>query len=714
MKKNFTTLLMAATVASSFAALPVNNQVIFSGDKMPSYRQGEAYSHVILTKRPGTTQTTTVSRADESTYTVTLHYDYDNTKYYCQTALLCDATNSYIGMVGKDPNVILDGVKPGEYYLMTQFSNVNVPNCPTFNLVYKLVTVDGDVTVNVSPDEANRRLTFTQFLPDGKLPVLPTVPEKDSDEYDWTGATAHNIAAYTTLWSEKSCYSMTYATNQLDTSLDGIESDVLLDLNITELGDDWHIAQTRWIEDLDENRYYAHIGVSGTVTQPEVPTPDYAEWKYDFATDNPAVSLIGGAGYEYGVIPIPFIDNEINPGMWEFGVDAKPRIFLSEPKGVNSGGATSNYGVQLNRVEVNQSKETSMGYKLDIRGVVSPVVSWDNDTQEPVFIELGAGIYGSAIWWNKNSENPGMPGNTIFACGANGLTTKLGQSAPVMLMVPIIYKGTRYDNIIAEPFYIGLYGEDRGADGALSTAYLRVEGDDEIVCDYDDLRKTMENLSEEGKFTKPFSIEIVNDRNILIDDIAGYNVSVMDYPDPSNAAKAYGPTATMLQFRNSAGVITNRFAEPGDGYILLSGGDFTLVEGNYWDCHPVTLKVEYATRAGEEWTEIAMTEEPENFLMPSFGNFWRGSLADVEGLTRDGWYKLRISMTDADGNSQVQTIYPAFCVEKFAGVESVGAADNADAPVEYFNMQGQRVVNPAAGQILVRRQGNNVSKTVVR
>lgn len=47
-----------------------------------------------------------------------------------------------------------------------------------------------------------------------------------------------------------------------------------------------------------------------------------------------------------------------------------------------------------------------------------------------------------------------------------------------------------------------------------------------------------------------------------------------------------------------------------------------------------------------------------------------------------------------------------------AGIEDVEAAD-ADAPVEYFNLQGQRVAEPAAG-LYIKRQGKTVSKVVIR
>ncbi len=47
------------------------------------------------------------------------------------------------------------------------------------------------------------------------------------------------------------------------------------------------------------------------------------------------------------------------------------------------------------------------------------------------------------------------------------------------------------------------------------------------------------------------------------------------------------------------------------------------------------------------------------------------------------------------------------------GVEADAAAD-ANAPVEYFNLQGQKVMAPAAGQLVIKKQGGKVSKMIVR
>lgn len=47
------------------------------------------------------------------------------------------------------------------------------------------------------------------------------------------------------------------------------------------------------------------------------------------------------------------------------------------------------------------------------------------------------------------------------------------------------------------------------------------------------------------------------------------------------------------------------------------------------------------------------------------------------------------------------------------GINDV-TVDGADAPVEYFDIQGIRVSNPQAGQMVIRRQGTNVEKILVK
>lgn len=69
------------------------------------------------------------------------------------------------------------------------------------------------------------------------------------------------------------------------------------------------------------------------------------------------------------------------------------------------------------------------------------------------------------------------------------------------------------------------------------------------------------------------------------------------------------------------------------------------------------------------------------------------------------------------GTPGVQTVTPGtwavLCARfsmpadlKLSGIGSIDS-DDSDAPVEYYNLQGMRVVNPRSGEIYIMRQGNN-------
>lgn len=53
-----------------------------------------------------------------------------------------------------------------------------------------------------------------------------------------------------------------------------------------------------------------------------------------------------------------------------------------------------------------------------------------------------------------------------------------------------------------------------------------------------------------------------------------------------------------------------------------------------------------------------------------------------------------------------------FSVGEGAGIDNVAVDNNADAPVEYYGIDGTRVANPRSGNIYIRKQGTSVAKVV--
>ena len=75
--------------------------------------------------------------------------------------------------------------------------------------------------------------------------------------------------------------------------------------------------------------------------------------------------------------------------------------------------------------------------------------------------------------------------------------------------------------------------------------------------------------------------------------------------------------------------------------------------------------------------------------------------------------------TDEEGNTSSETTTSWKLLTKWASTGTVtdginGVAVDENAPVEFFNLQGIRVTEPAAGNIYIRRQGNTATKVLIK
>ncbi len=69
---------------------------------------------------------------------------------------------------------------------------------------------------------------------------------------------------------------------------------------------------------------------------------------------------------------------------------------------------------------------------------------------------------------------------------------------------------------------------------------------------------------------------------------------------------------------------------------------------------------------------------------------------------------------NSEGESLADKMFGSITFDKapvLSGLETVDSASNA--PVEYYNLQGVRVENPANGQIVIRRQGTTAQKVLI-
>lgn len=231
------------------------------------------------------------------------------------------------------------------------------------------------------------------------------------------------------------------------------------------------------------------------------------------------------------------------------------------------------------------------------------------------------------------------PGHPAFSFTDMQEEPIYGNSAPICSFKARNYTDAQGFHSSKSVCYVGRYGEVREADARLFTQQATAESDGGFV-----------NLT-------------VTNTNINVDGMPGKNVTEVHYNERQVDGTA--PTLQMLQFKNRDGKVTDRFSTAADGIMEMAGGDFNYVYDKaagkaYFECDAQTARVYSSPYGKDEWHELETHEVGELFFMPAFGHFYRIPLKEVRGKGHNGWFDVKIELTDKSGNSQVQTVSPAF------------------------------------------------------
>lgn len=257
---------------------------------------------------------------------------------------------------------------------------------------------------------------------------------------------------------------------------------------------------------------------------------------------------------------------------------------------------------------------------------------------------------------------------------------------------------------------IGFTGAAYGRMGEVMNSYMPVTQIDVKAIDSD---KEWDNpeRTELSRIEAEFSTS-----HQTIDGLRGVTSGQL-YWDERKEDK-WPPVITMMQFRNSAGDVTDRFTESSDGVMRISGADFNEVVENpetnpevSWIEGGAEIEVEWRPTGDEgEWTPFSLTMVDGGKSQSGFGPVRETSLNEVKDHSATGWYDVRITMTDAAGNYTVQTVSPAFKIEANSGIEALMSDRRVEA---IYDLQGRKVADPKPGIYLVKRDGR-FGKEVIR
>lgn len=130
----------------------------------------------------------------------------------------------------------------------------------------------------------------------------------------------------------------------------------------------------------------------------------------------------------------------------------------------------------------------------------------------------------------------------------------------------------------------------------------------------------------------------------------------------------------------------------------------------------------------DDWCELHYTKKPESAAKaPSRVQLADGTIEDTDEWYNHGAYQITIDKTnelhknrsysfianhaETGLKSDALNLYVG-SDSTLTGVEGISAEADADAPVEFYDLQGRKVANPQGG-IFIRRQGNQVTKVAL-
>ena len=422
----------------------------------------------------------------------------------------------------------------------------------------------------------------------------------------------------------------------------------------------------------------------------------------------------------YGIVNGVFVTGDATRCVWWKDPDATLHLYncVSE----DDLKADFRYDVQIMPGFVDNWQPSQWGSATSRQIYALPFYRKDG---KATYVNRGAASSGGITTFRTipNTNSASMEGNPAFSFFPEQRVQEYGSSCPILSLEKLNYDAEWGQFFSAYPYYFGRYGEYRETDIMCLEETIKVNGE-QIAGSYSEYEQLQGQWMGEGIPAGVFDITLTN-RNVVVDDLDAKNEATIHFDMGADDREA--PTLQMLWFKDKDNKIIDRFAKAEDGTLEFAGGDFNfhfVSEQSYWyDIAEQTVAVSYSPYNKNEWAALEVEEIPENFFMPGFGYFYRGSLKDVTGAGEKGWFDLKIKLTDMAGNWQEQVISPAFRIDDLVdtGISQL-RIDNGQLTIPgnetVYDVMGRRVADKSSkamkGIQIVRRQNGDVRKVVVR
>lgn len=638
-----------------------------------------------------------------------------------------------------DPRTFICQVPVGiyDFQALANLMNENgMGNGLAYN-VKEQVDIQHDTTLVFDFAESTHKYEFKYYLPDGIQASLPVVKYSE----DWSQI---DTISQGNIKSFQSCQQLILQDVGVVTTLQTIGGGQILGndpagtLTINNLSDRYKIGSVFTFSD-DQNTCIVKFETSDlTKTIIENDPNDYVLYQEQF-TPSKANNLEGEG--QVGFALVTLLDERYGYSIRENNLGIKTHnnittLYVDAPRSTSE---NNKYDVMVAPVYVDEvvfHVDTIGDYDDDGNFIIYwinqytssnhiaglPVLFDTNGCFE--YVNAGHGIGSEDM--KLQISNPTVsdktvmvyPGNPQFSYFPNQKILDYGSNCPInTLRNDNSERGvlTPGKHTLFNCYYIGRYGELREVDRWNLQTEIRYN--DLIICDnYETESLDMLNFAMQGNPDGEITAHFVNS-NMMVDGLQGMNVTDV-YFDQRNEDWA-APVLQMLLFKDLEGNIIDRFETAEEGILEFAGGDFYPIKDEtthitWYNCNPLMVDVSYSPYCADDWASLEVNEVPEEYYMPGFGYFYRGTLKDVTGVGEKGWFDLKIRLTDLSGNWQEQVISPAFRIGYGSQTDIQTVKSDNAIEVARYTIDGRTINAPQTGVNIVKMSDGTIKKVFVK
>lgn len=654
----------------------------------------------------------TESDRESDSYGITVSFEYDETKFrpwgikVCNTAFN-EAQHADIvyPVIDGSANVT---VPEGTYDIVTIFDgkgggDLQLPFQVFVVLENILVNSDTDLVADAAA--ATERFRFSSVNPDGTPTVLPTLGETGKALADGNAG----YICYVVDVVRKGVAQASFAAEAYtDVDERGVVADRYADIMINPVSDNWRLYQTRIISGKDDS-FFAGVMMEAKMDgSREIcnSAADYsAAWDeqdkfmhtpaFDKWTRDSFVSEVYIGAHTEG-------DKHFGIGMLS---ESSARVYVCAPYASVPGEGDVNVIAQVKTLDIDAKMDILGDEEWVDHGVQGlPMVQTGNRLE---YRDLNIHKVGHKSQYLPITTNSDLilEENPHVGSAFSELPDKFGESAPYCtLFSQVVDAGDGKKIYGLLPDYFGNNGEYRDVDQTSLDIYVERNGE-KLFSTKDYYEYFMWEFTYPASGYDPAEITTTyTNSNVKVEDKIGMNMTVARYDERNEDVSV--PTVQMVRYSESDDVPSIRLRQWAAPKLEIYAGDWEYNEGSrQMDFKEIaSIDVEAAPLYSGEFRKLDVTGDSGK----DFRGWGQYFSADLSVLDAEGWYDLRIKVTDRSGNYQLQAISPAFKITEVSSVDGLQADMKSARVAAVYSLQGVRLDSPAAGQpcIVVMSDGS--------